>query len=177
MTAATPFQPDLFGAADADTARCLHVLAVCDAEALAIMLDLPRARAAASGDFPWSITHDWLYHNTARGYACRPNTGGRGEPHQSDMPWQCLDQATAGDPRLPAVAAWAATIDPHETPPGSTLGCGWRHLRRPEALYQPGSRFRWYAAAERADPGWPARLAAWQATIAILTDAADWARP
>lgn len=176
MTAPMPLQPDLFGEDAADTARCLHVLAACDAQALAIMLDLPRARSAAGGDFPWSIAHGWLYRNGHGVYMCRPNNG-RGEPHQSSMPWQELDRATAGDPRLPAVAAWAAGIDPHETPPGSTLGCGWRHLRRPEDLYPPGSRFRWYVAAERADPGWPARLAAWQATIAILADAADRARP
>ena len=149
------------------TATRVRDALVCLAEApydsLAILIG---TRPPDTGEIKASASGDWAYRKTRHAflYESRDTWGGWYARPCHEVTWEELDAAVAGDPRVDEVRSWSESL---------TAVDAWRDRMRPHRLTPlPGDWHPSYHEEDETRPGWPARLHAWEQTIALLRDAA-----
>lgn len=171
-------QYDLFGEIEQAETQRLSGALICLRDAIPYALEVvvyltywrPRDNRSigTTGDWAYSVRDSGICYEPAEEWWTGAQD--RGEPYGWDrtparhLGWDELADLIWDDPRRQSIAAWAASL---------TAPDRWRDLGRPHELWpDPDTWHPDYIDGDHERPGWPQRLAAWQDTIAILTDAA-----
>lgn len=149
------------------TANRVRDALVCLAEApydsLMVILG---TREPDTGEIKASASGDWAYRKTRHAfhYELTDTWGGWYARPRNAITWDELDQAIADDPRVDEIRGWSESL---------TAVDAWRDRMRPHRLTTSADQWHpHYPEEDEARPGWPARLHAWESTIALLRDAA-----
>lgn len=131
-------------------------------EAMNVVLHLTDWHRTEEGGY--GLSGDWAYTVRRRGLRFeRRHSGWDGRASRMRVvTWSELAGLFGDDPRRAAIVAWSqALVEP-----------AWQQRMRPHELWpDPGSWHPSYIENDRADPGWPERIAAWTALQAMCTDA------
>ena len=159
-------QPDLFGEDDAAETRRYYDALTCLADAYPNALEvLIGDRRPDTGETRARMTNPWAYWSDRAGYRFErvATWGGWYSRPRHMITWTELDQLVGHDPRIKEIRAWSQAL---------TALDAWKDRYRPCELEPNPEMFHpSHAQTDHDRPGWPARLHAWQQTIAVYTEA------